>query len=350
MKIAAFEHAEKTIVTQLSPRTGKAYFNLGIKQARTKNVFTEIGPERYEKREKSVAEELPKERAAPYENGHLKSQQLYMQQAGEFKVLTRAEEVSLFKSLEEGDESARETIIKHNLRLVVSNAHRHGNPSIDLMDLIQEGNIGLMVAVDKFDYRRGYKFSTYATYWIAQAILRHISSKGRTIKVPVTVKDTIKKYKAFVDEYIANNGDAPSIETVAAALEVNPDNLRKVVRNYEWTDSYSLDYSMPYGDGDNASLADFIPDPEPLPEETSITNDIKEKINEILFELNEKEEMVIRLRYGLDDGKERTLEDIGKIFGVTREWICQIERSAINKLRKGESADELREIMFSPTS
>lgn len=269
----------------------------------------------------------------PYEDIS-NSLKMYLKEISSYKVLSREEENMLAKKMAAGDEKAKQTLINHNLRLVISIAKSYrNNKNIDFLDLIQEGNTGLMRAVEKFDYKKGYKLSTYATYWIKQAITRYIAAKGRNVHLPVYISEISNKYFSTKQKLMKKYGVEPSIETVASEMNFCPERLAEILNDCINTNTLSLDVSLKE-DNERAVLSEFIGERHSdSPDEIAIQHEIKDKLNDILSSvLNGREETVMRMRYGLDDGKARTLEDIGKVLGVSRERVRQIEDKAIEKL------------------
>lgn len=263
------------------------------------------------------------------------SVRMYLREIGKIPLLTETEEIELAKKIEQGDLYAKQKMEEANLRLVFSIAKKmyRNNQALPLLDVIQEGNLGLMKAVEKFDYRRGYKFSTYATWWIRQAISRAIVDKGYTLRLPVHMREQIEKFKRMQKYLIQTLGREPKVSELADALEVNQEKILEYI-------SYSQDISSlektldTDGDSGGSELKDFIKDSRtPSVEEQMEAIALKEAIAEVLKRLTEKEETILRMRYGLDDGIPKTLEEVGNTFGVTRERIRQIEAKALKKLR-----------------
>lgn len=256
---------------------------------------------------------------------------MYFREIGQVPLLKTEEELELAKRIGQGDEEAKQKLIEANLRLVVSIAKKHTNRGLKLLDLIQEGNIGLMKAVEKFEFDKGFKFSTYATWWIRQAITRAIADQGRTIRIPVHMIETINKIKKASRIYLQETGKEPSADYLAKKVDMPVEKVKSILEMNQ--DPISLE--TPVGSEDDSELGDFVEDDKFLnPHEATVRSVLKEKLDEILKkELNEREEQVLRLRYGLDDGAPKTLEEVGKIFDVTRERIRQIEVKAINKLK-----------------
>lgn len=255
---------------------------------------------------------------------------MYLREIGQVSLLTHEEEIKYAKAAAEGDEWAVQQLVEANLRLVVSIAKKHTNRGLKLLDLIQEGNIGLMKAVEKFEYTKGYKFSTYATWWIRQAITRAIADQGRTIRIPVHMIETINKIKKESRIYLQETGKDATPEVLAERLGMETEKVKAILEMNQ--DPISLE--TPVGSEEDSELGDFVEDNKMLsPYEQTNRNLLKEQLNDVLETLSEREEKVLRFRYGLDDGCPRTLEEVGKIFKVTRERIRQIEVKALRKLR-----------------
>ena len=266
---------------------------------------------------------------------------MYLREIGQIPLLTNERELELAKRISEGDESAKQELMEANLRLVVSIAKKHTNRGLKLLDLIQEGNIGLMKAVEKFESNKGFKFSTYATWWIRQAITRAIADQGRTIRIPVHMIETINKIKKASRIHLQETGKEPTADYLAKTVEMPVEKVKNILEMNQ--DPISLE--TPVGSEDDSELGDFVEDDKFLnPHEATVRSVLKEKLDEVLKkELNEREEQVLRLRYGLDDGAPKTLEEVGKIFEVTRERIRQIEVKAINKLKNIKKKKGLEE-------
>jgi len=255
---------------------------------------------------------------------------MYLREIGQVSLLTHKEEIKYAKAAAEGDDWATQQLVEANLRLVVSIAKKHTNRGLKLLDLIQEGNIGLMKAVEKFEYTKGYKFSTYATWWIRQAITRAIADQGRTIRIPVHMIETINKIKKESRIYLQETGKDATPEVLAERLGMETEKVKAILEMNQ--DPISLE--TPVGSEEDSELGDFVEDNKMLsPYEQTNRNLLKEQLNDVLETLSEREEKVLRFRYGLDDGCPRTLEEVGKIFKVTRERIRQIEVKALRKLR-----------------
>ena len=267
---------------------------------------------------------------------------MYLKEIGKISLLSLDEELELSKRIDEGDEEAKAMLAESNLRLVVSIAKRYVGRNLSFLDLIQEGNIGLMKAVDKFDSSKGYRFSTYATWWIRQAITRAIADQAKTIRVPVHMVETINKLKRVQRQMTLELDREPTEEELAKALNTTEDKVREIIKIS--LDPLSLE--TPIGEEDDSHLGDFVKDDSSLsPEEYAINEVLKDEISELLLTLTEREEQVIKLRFGLIDGTCRTLEEVGTIFGVTRERIRQIEAKALRKLRHPSRSKKLKDYL-----
>ncbi|MCM1370481.1 MAG: RNA polymerase sigma factor RpoD [Clostridium sp.] len=267
---------------------------------------------------------------------------MYLKEIGQIKLLTMQEELDLADKILEGDESAKTILAEANLRLVVSIAKRYVGRGMLFLDLIQEGNIGLMKAVDKFDVTKGYKFSTYATWWIRQAITRAIADQARTIRVPVHMVETINKLARIQRQLTLELNREPTEQELSKKMNISVEKIREIYKISQ--EPVSLE--TPIGEEDDSHLGDFIKDERNMSPEEYATNEmLKDEISEVLLTLTEREEKVIRLRFGLEDGKSRTLEEVGQMFGVTRERIRQIEAKALRKLRHPSRSRKLKDYM-----
>ena len=267
---------------------------------------------------------------------------MYLKEIGRVDLLTADEEVSLAKRIEVGDEEAKQELAEANLRLVVSIAKRYVGRGMSFLDLIQEGNMGLMKAVEKFDYTKGFKFSTYATWWIRQAITRAIADQARTIRIPVHMVETINKLVRVQRQLLQDLGREPTPEEIGAEMDLPTEKVREILKIAQ--EPVSLE--TPIGEEDDSHLGDFIEDNEATsPSENAAYELLKEQLEEVLDTLTDREENVLRLRFGLDDGRQRTLEDVGKVFGVTRERIRQIEAKALRKLRHPSRSKQLKDFL-----
>ncbi|MCF8563348.1 RNA polymerase sigma factor RpoD [Alicyclobacillus tolerans] len=267
---------------------------------------------------------------------------MYLKEIGRVPLLSAQEEIELAKRIEDGDEEAKRRLAEANLRLVVSIAKRYVGRGMLFLDLIQEGNLGLIKAVEKFDYRKGYKFSTYATWWIRQAITRAIADQARTIRIPVHMVETINKLIRISRQLLQELGREPTAEEIATEMDMSPEKVREIQKIAQ--EPVSLE--TPIGEEDDSHLGDFIPDDEALaPADAAAYELLKEQLEDVLDTLTEREENVLRLRFGLDDGRTRTLEEVGKVFGVTRERIRQIEAKALRKLRHPSRSKRLKDFL-----
>ena len=267
---------------------------------------------------------------------------VYLKEIGRVPLLTPEEETALAMRIIEGDDSAKKRLSEANLRLVVSIAKRYVGRGMQFLDLIQEGNLGLIKAVEKFDYTKGFKFSTYATWWIRQAITRAIADQARTIRIPVHMVETINKVKKVSSQLLHKNGHEPTAEEIADELGMPVDKVREIMRVAQ--EPVSLE--TPIGEEEDSHLGDFIPDDDaPAPQDAASHTLLKEQLEEVLSSLTEREAKVLRLRFGLEDGRPRTLEEVGKEFDVTRERIRQIEAKALRKLRHPSRSKKLKDFL-----
>ena len=267
---------------------------------------------------------------------------MYLKEIGQIKLLTTEEELELADRIAQGDEQAKAILAEANLRLVVSIAKRYVGRGMLFLDLIQEGNIGLMKAVEKFDVTKGYKFSTYATWWIRQAITRAIADQARTIRVPVHMVETINKLARVERQLTLELNREPTEEELAKKMGTSVEKIRDIYKISQ--EPVSLE--IPIGEEDDSHLGDFIPDETNMsPEDFAVNELLKDEISEVLLTLTEREEKVIRLRFGLEDGRPRTLEEVGQLFGVTRERIRQIEAKALRKLRHPSRSRKLKDYL-----
>ncbi|MDD7447311.1 MAG: RNA polymerase sigma factor RpoD [Clostridiales bacterium] len=267
---------------------------------------------------------------------------MYLKEIGKVPLLTAEEEIEIAKRMEQGDEQAKRKLAEANLRLVVSIAKRYVGRGMLFLDLIQEGNLGLIKAVEKFDYRKGYKFSTYATWWIRQAITRAIADQARTIRIPVHMVETINKLIRVSRQLLQELGREPLPEEIAKEMNISEEKVREIIKIAQ--EPVSLE--TPIGEEEDSHLGDFIPDDEaPAPAEAASFTLMKEQLMNVLDTLTPREEKVLRLRFGLDDGRQRTLEEVGKEFNVTRERIRQIEAKALRKLRHPSRSKKLKDFL-----
>ncbi len=267
---------------------------------------------------------------------------VYLKEIGKVPLLTPEEEIDLAIRIKEGDAAAKKRLSEANLRLVVSIAKRYLGRGMQFLDLIQEGNLGLIKAVEKFYYTKGFKFSTYATWWIRQAITRAIADQARTIRIPVHMVETINKVKKVSSQLLHENGHEPSAEDIADVLDMPVDKVREIMRVAQ--EPVSLE--TPIGEEEDSHLGDFIPDDDaPAPADAASHTLLREQLYEVLGTLTPREEKVLRLRFGLEDGRSRTLEEVGKEFNVTRERIRQIEAKALRKLRHPSRSKRLKDFL-----
>ncbi len=267
---------------------------------------------------------------------------MYLKEIGRVDLLTADEEVSIAKRIEDGDDLAKQELAEANLRLVVSIAKRYVGRGMSFLDLIQEGNMGLMKAVEKFDYHKGFKFSTYATWWIRQAITRAIADQARTIRIPVHMVETINKLVRVQRTLLQDLGREPTPEEIGAEMDLPTEKVREILKIAQ--EPVSLE--TPIGEEDDSHLGDFIEDEGAMsPEAFTSSSLLREQLEDVLDTLTDREENVLRLRFGLDDGNIRTLEQVGKVFGVTRERIRQIEAKALRKLRHPSRSKQLKDFL-----
>ena len=267
---------------------------------------------------------------------------VYLKEIGSFPLLSLDEEIELAERIQKGDSRAKKRLAEANLRLVVSIAKRYVGRGMLFLDLIQEGNLGLIKAVEKFDHTKGFKFSTYATWWIRQAITRAIADQARTIRIPVHMVETINKVKKVQSQLLHKNGQEPSVEDLAAELDMPQDKVREILKVAQ--EPISLE--SPIGEEEDSHLGDFIPDYDaPVPEEAATHTLLREQLNEVLATRTPREAKVLSLRFGIEDGHPRTLEEVGKEFNVTRERIRQIEAKALRKLRHPSRNKKLKDFL-----
>ncbi len=267
---------------------------------------------------------------------------VYLKEIGRVPLLSPEEEIDLAIRISNGDEAAKKRLSEANLRLVVSIAKRYLGRGMQFLDLIQEGNLGLIKAVEKFDYSKGFKFSTYATWWIRQAITRAIADQARTIRIPVHMVETINKVKKVSSQLLHTNGHEPTAEEISVELDMPVDKVREIMRVAQ--EPVSLE--TPIGEEEDSHLGDFIPDDDaPAPADAASHTLLKEQLADVLDTLTPREEKVLRLRFGLEDGRSRTLEEVGKEFNVTRERIRQIEAKALRKLRHPSRSKKLKDFL-----
>ena len=267
---------------------------------------------------------------------------VYLKEIGRVPLLTSEEEVRLAIAIKDGNEAAKKRLSEANLRLVVSIAKRYLGRGMHFLDLIQEGNLGLIKAVEKFDYTKGFKFSTYATWWIRQAITRAIADQARTIRIPVHMVETINKVKKVSSQLLHTTGHEPTADEISEELDMPVDKVREIMRVAQ--EPVSLE--TPIGEEEDSHLGDFIPDDEaPAPADAASHTLLRETLGDVLDSLTPREEKVLRLRFGLEDGRSRTLEEVGKEFNVTRERIRQIEAKALRKLRHPSRSKKLKDFL-----
>ena len=267
----------------------------------------------------------------------------YFDEIGKVQLLTREEEVKLAKKIEEGDKKAKKRLASANLRLVVSVAKKYRNYGLPFLDLIQEGNVGLMKAIEKFDWRKGYKFSTYATWWIRQAILRSITNRSRTIRIPAHMNELIREINKAERKYVQENGEEPFLEDIAETLDVSKDKIKKAKKSAQTTTS--LDKPLGRDTEEGGVLCDILEDESlPAPEKETFNTMLKDRLKGILNKkLTDREKRILQLRYGLEDYHPRTLDEVGKVFDISRERVRQIQKKAIEKLQSPKIKKQLRQ-------
>ncbi|WP_161878829.1 RNA polymerase sigma factor RpoD [Alkalibacterium sp. MB6] len=295
-----------------------------------------------EKEEEISAEARAEEMIAPPGVKINDPVRMYLKEIGRVDLLKADEEIALAKRIEAGDNTAKQELAEANLRLVVSIAKRYVGRGMSFLDLIQEGNMGLMKAVEKFDYEKGFKFSTYATWWIRQAITRAIADQARTIRIPVHMVETINKLVRIQRQLLQDLGREPTPEEIGAEMDLPTEKVRDILKISQ--EPVSLE--TPIGEEDDSHLGDFIEDNDATsPADNAAYELLKAELEDVLDTLTDREENVLRLRFGLDDGRQRTLEDVGKVFGVTRERIRQIEAKALRKLRHPSRSKQLKDFL-----
>ncbi|HCZ07425.1 MAG TPA: RNA polymerase sigma factor RpoD [Thermotogae bacterium] len=306
-----------------------------------KIIESDVEEETEEAEEDQIFEGLS-EGPEMYDNISLKDPiKMYLKEIGKIPLLTPSKERELAQRAQRGDKKAREQLISANLRLVVSIAKRYVGRGLSFLDLIQEGNIGLLKAVEKFDYRKGYKFSTYATWWIRQAITRAIADQARTIRVPVHMVETINKLNKVIRDYLQEHGDYPTVEELAEITGKPVEKIEEILQAAKET----VSLESPIGGDEDSTMADVLPDESTAsPEEDAVKLLVREEIEKILNTLSSREKAVLKMRYGLIDGKSKTLEEVGQIFNVTRERIRQIEVKALRKLRHPTKSKQLKSL------
>ncbi len=272
---------------------------------------------------------------------------IYLKEISNIELLSPSRERQLAMRAQKGDKKARDELIKANLRLVISIAKRYTGRGLSFLDLIQEGNIGLIKAVDKFDWRKGFKFSTYATWWIRQSITRAIADQARTIRIPVHLVETINRMNRVIREYLQEHGEYPSTEELAKIMKKPEEKINEILMSARDVLSLNSPISSGTGDDEESETGDFVSSEDTTPEEEAQKMILRERIEEVLDTLSTKEALVIKMRYGLLDGKQKTLEEVGQYFNVTRERIRQIETKALRKLRHPNRMAQLRDIVES---
>lgn len=348
--VTLFEIKEIFSTKELEKEQIEALYELFVEDLKIE-IVDEEKTEDIEKNEKSFyITELPQEEEENENESKKKEDllqeddavRLYLKEIGRYPLLTAEKEVILAQQIQNGDTHAKKILAQSNLRLVVSIAKKYMGRGLHFLDLINEGNIGLMKAIEKFDYSRGFKFSTYATWWIRQAITRAIADQAKLIRVPVHMNDTINRLKKINKQLTQEFGREPTIEELAEAMDMTEEKVAEIFRIA--LEPVSMDAKI--GDEEDSSLSDFIHDENnPTPQQATRNQLLDENLEKVLASLTEKEAMVLKLRYGLDDGETKTLEDVGKMFGVTRERIRQIEAKALRKLRHPSRSQQLQDFL-----
>ena len=307
-----------------------------------------LGIELTEKRDRAVEEHAPKAEDLHAELAELKgigvddTVRMYLREIGKFPLLTSEEEIVLAKRLKAGDMRAKHKLVNSNLRLVVSIAKKYTGRGMLFLDLVQEGNLGLIRAVEKFDYRKGYKFSTYATWWIRQAITRAIADQARTIRIPVHMIETINRLRKTSRILLQQLGHKPTEKEIAQRARISIDKVREIIR----ISQVPLSLEAPVGDEESSRLGDFVEDGTiQAPDDIVLQGLLRDDLEDVMSTLSDRERTVLKLRFGLDDGHPRTLEEVGRVFAVTRERIRQIEAKALRKLKHPTRARKLREYL-----
>lgn len=306
------------------------------------NIFFDYGIEVREQRRLLSTDSKPKDKIPDISEISDDSVRMYLREIGKISLLTTEDEIRLAKRSEQGDELSKRRLAEANLRLVVSIAKKYIGRGLTLLDLIQEGNAGLLRAVEKFNFRKGYKFSTYATWWIRQAITRAIADQARTIRIPVHMVELINKMIRVQRQLVQDLGRAPLPEEIAAEMDIPVEKVEHILKISQET----VSLEAPVGEEEDSKLGDFIEDKVSLnPNEIAIYHLLKGHISEFLQFLAPREQKILKMRFGLDDGRNHTLEEVGKEFGVTRERIRQIEAKALQKLKKHEESDKLKDYL-----
>lgn len=307
------------------------------------NIVESDSEEETETSTEELEELLEKESPEIHDASNVRdSIKMYLKEIGKIPLLTPAQERELARRAQMGDKKAKEKLITSNLRLVVSIAKRYMGRGLSFQDLIQEGNIGLLKAVEKFDWRKGYKFSTYATWWIRQAITRAIADQARTIRIPVHMVETINKLNRLRREYYQKYGEEPSVEELAKMMGKPPEKIKEILEAAKET----ISFESPIGEDEDSSIEDFVADESvPSPKKEAMRMLMREELEKVLKTLSPREAMVLRMRYGLLDGKPKTLEEVGQYFNVTRERIRQIEVKALRKLRHPSRSKYLKSLL-----